>query len=277
MDEYGQEAQSNPIPPNIEIDENIISPDCPYDVSVNQQGIAELLKMTGVPEEQIPAITIILKKQSPKEEKNLMGFYYRAPNNKSIITLYTDNLYSRFPIIGKARGVFYQRARQKNNPHLSNKNLFPELVSGKRFTAYLNVVPEERGIKMAERLQAIAASRSAVEGLAHEGVHARRYITGTRKEGRGRRILARASAGGAMAVPLTLELATMNALGARIDIIPVLIAISASSVTTAKFFGEDAYYRYFDQEEKEARAFGKEIAKNPRYKFITFTPKQPTS
>ena len=80
-----------------------------------------------------------------------------------------------------------------------------------------------------------------------------------------------------MAVPLTLELATMNALGARIDIIPVLIAISASSVTTAKFFGEDAYYRYFDQEEKEARAFGKEIAKNPRYKFITFTPKQPTS
>ena len=255
--------------PYVEIDEKLTSPESNYTIEVNREGIASLLKTTGVSDEDIPGIRVVLKKMAPIEEIDTFAKY--TPNDKTI-TIYTDRLWQKYPIYGKTLGVLHEREVGKTNKPFS-KNHFPELISGKRFTTYLQTAPKERALKLAERLQALRAGRTANEGIAHEAKHAGDDLTESEHKGLGRRILAHAAVGAGVVGILSIETAVQGATGQKIDIPSSVAFMAASSVISAKLLGKGVYYHFFDLDEKKARQFGKEFSSGNREKLITFTAK----
>lgn len=243
----------------------------PYSVDIDRHGVAEVLRLAGANEEEIPNISIRIQRRDPEEELELAhrtNAYYSRPNKR--ITLFTDPLWSeQLDIIAKTRAILRTPIKNPSAKQDYRKNLFPELKSGKRFSWYIYRVSPERAISMADKLAHIKAAKQMDGVLHHELKHAADHSQGRLKDSRVRRVLSYAA--GTAATPvgfLALEMLTKQ------EPNPVPIAtLTVLSGIIYRSIGEGIYYRFISPTENRARRFRRELKGNPKYRLVTLSPK----
>lgn len=268
-----REVPQDSITPNIIINENLSSRDCPYRVEVGKEGIIKLLQATGISEDKLDKTRIeITRKPSLKDipaqipnmlhkllgVKGIAGSYNPINNH---IKIYTDAYWENADL-KKAESILKKREQNPTETiDNQNKNLFPQMKSGKRLSLYLTVVPPERGRAMVKKLFSQHSSRRSTQALVHEIDHLEQGKSALYKE-----LITRIGTyGGTIAGLEAIFRLSYSSVGLdpeAANIVAPLIAIPLSSYMS---------YWFFSSAEKKARETEKN---NTEYKLITLTENQ---
>lgn len=277
--------------PVIKYSDEVLSADCPYLVNIDRQGSKALLELAGVPTELTSDITISVNR-APKDIRTRLSNVLRGKtigrylSKQRVINLYLNPIWEYYQKnLQTAEGAIGNNPplRTQNADHpmeevqfpktmTDNKNLFPNLKSGKRLSWYLTVAPPERARKMVQKLSQIAASKQLNMTLQHESKHAADYETNPRvvRTQKIRRVLGAATMGllssGILSLP-TSEQA------------PAIITSSVKvgeyflALYSVPFFGSRILYA-LDPLEINAREFTRELQGQSQYQIATIQPRQ---
>lgn len=152
--------------PKVEYTDNIQNPECPYTLSINPDGAAELLRVAGVKEEDIPRITIKVdryKGRRPQKSNGLVSLLaeYSAP--KKSMTLYADEFWAR-------REMLLTHVPEAIRD--GDLSMAAAPFVSRRLESYLEYAPPDRVARTIDRLATIKTNRKLNESLAHESSHA---------------------------------------------------------------------------------------------------------
>lgn len=180
----GAELQVDKPYPRIKINEGIVSPECPYNVEVNSDGVINLLQSSGVSEEKLRKIKVEVTRKPDTRDLGVqtvsvlhklwggeLGGSYNHLNNS--LKIYTDTFWPQKDF-DKANAILDKREQNQGEvlSRRAKKNLFPNMKSGKRLSWYLSVVPPERGRETVRRLLSQKANIEVNKALNHEIEHA---------------------------------------------------------------------------------------------------------
>src|ERR1035437_166826 len=184
MLEPGAEQRVDKSYPRIKINEAIRSPECPYNVDVNLDGVIELLQSSGVSEDKMRKIKVEITRKPDTRDLGVqtvsilhklsggeLGGSYNRLNNS--LKIYTDTFWPQKDF-DKANAILDKREQNQGEvlSRLGKNNYFPNMKSGKRLSWYLSVVPLERGRETVRRLLSQKANIEVNKALNHEIEHA---------------------------------------------------------------------------------------------------------
>lgn len=131
----------------------------PYEVHVDAQKVAEVLRRERVDERDIKNLVIVVKDDDPGEAAS---FEYR--NKSRRITLYGHDAWGKYV---EARDIVIDLISGKQNP----SNQFAGLLYTKRLPGYVIYAPKERGVRFAEKVLRNAVCDELNSDLLHELRH----------------------------------------------------------------------------------------------------------
>lgn len=276
--------------PSVEYSEGVLSPDYPYNITIDQQGVADLLLMQGVREEDLARVKIKVQGQASSVDKesalglDMLGKYNNITNN---LTLYTDPILKtmrketdkKLKQIDKNRNDGNEEVQVENGVMNESEtedltNTFPFFVSSKRLDLYLTIAPRERARKIVERLAQLATERQINSVLDHETSHASDNLTKKHRMSDAKTILKDTLKVGAVSVGLTQGIILLLN---HANIIEgdsprfIISAILASGGTLSLNILD------YGTKTGEKRAFEFEKKHRGQYKIISFSPKIPNS
>lgn len=168
--------ESNSVKPIVIVEPKLSETSSPYTVSIDEEGIGNLLGSMGFNEEQIQHQRIFIKRRHRVDHvMNLIGLEHGGTYNRftGAITVFTEPAWKTYRFTMQEA----ERISKGDSDILSNwvlNKVQRKVLHTKRLVLYLNQYPPEHTLPVVSRLVLSGLNRYTSSILAHEANHARK-------------------------------------------------------------------------------------------------------